>query len=258
MTQKNKNHLYCHNRHFFSLTELLIIIAIIFILFSLLSPALRKSIVASKSIRCLNNLKQIAVGIDYYTEDHFDYLPVAYPGGSVYGLGGPGNQAYYGWRSRFVLPYYLTPKILEEYPGTDDFGLSYHSLKLIDTVFDCPSDQGWITEVSNEVKMYGWNIKMGSNMDPGQVHLLKTVKVDPKSIILSDIRHHNGTTSYLSQLDPKFSHYTTLVENSFGPRHGEYGNVLSVDGASKSYVPEEIIFINPVGPMNYLWTPEYD
>ncbi len=59
----------------FTLIEVLVVIAIIGILAALLLPALAKARERGLAIVCLNNTKQLAVGLQLYADDHNGALP---------------------------------------------------------------------------------------------------------------------------------------------------------------------------------------
>src|SRR5215212_8794902 len=64
-------------RHGFTLIELLVVIAIISLLAAILFPVFGRARENARRSSCLNNLKQIGIGLAQYTQDFDESLPAS-------------------------------------------------------------------------------------------------------------------------------------------------------------------------------------
>lgn len=80
-----------NGRRAFTLIELLVVIAIIAILAAMLLPALAKAKDHAKTIQCVSNNKQLALGAMIYANDNGDYIPPLNTQAYVPGMSGRTN-----------------------------------------------------------------------------------------------------------------------------------------------------------------------
>jgi prepilin-type N-terminal cleavage/methylation domain-containing protein/prepilin-type processing-associated H-X9-DG protein len=74
----NKTRVALRRASGFTLVELIVVVAIIAILAALLLPALTRSKSEATSVKCLNNLRQMAIAARVYVNDNSDSYPIAY------------------------------------------------------------------------------------------------------------------------------------------------------------------------------------
>jgi prepilin-type N-terminal cleavage/methylation domain-containing protein len=147
---------YERRAHGFTLVELLVVIAIIAILVTLLLPAVQAAREAARRTQCINNLKQLALGML-----NFESARQGFPAAAVswtpddYAGRGPGSwYDDHGWYSQ-------TGPYIEEQAWYDmiDFDLSFsHQANSLGRrhkipMFGCPSDVGL---VENEWQSPTW------------------------------------------------------------------------------------------------------
>jgi len=91
----------------FTLLELLIVIAILAILAALLAPTLRNAREQASLMKCMNNLRQISLGLEMYANENDEKYPYAAVE-SYWGI--PDGGGWIGWMEQ-IFPYTKNQKI---------------------------------------------------------------------------------------------------------------------------------------------------
>ena len=198
----------------FTLTELLVVIAVIAILASLLFPALSKVKGKSNQIKCSGNMKQTGIAIQMYAQDYNGWVPYGiYVSNYLYNRDIDGGIADY-----LKIPLYYRAG----HPGYDQ----------APPLAICP--EGGRDGTKNITKIleagtqpnhsYGINCYMASMYTT--VERMENVKNPSSRLLLGDI----GTDDWFSTANTSGSGSNLGTRAGFGYKHLRKTNVVFVDG----------------------------
>ena len=216
-------------RKWFSLIELLVVVAIIAILAGMLLPALKNAKGMAQASVCLSNMKQCNLGFISYASDWNDYIPAFRTVDSV-------NRAWYFYMTHD--PYVISSDRRKEYIKA--FNTNGYSAQAADSsaysvnrkqagILACPSV---VVEYKNYVLDYGMNyylrewggVNYSSDTSMYGFVKLPAIKKTSQAILLSESN------------DSYFVAYTdTALGSNVSFRHNYKANALYVDGHGDSH-----------------------
>jgi prepilin-type N-terminal cleavage/methylation domain-containing protein/prepilin-type processing-associated H-X9-DG protein len=150
---------YSLRRDAFTLVELLVVIGIIAVLISILIPALSAARRAAANVYCKNNLKQIGLATQLYTNDNKDRYPVDQRGPAATKWKGNLGNFPYRWGAGRVgdyNPHGSTLFAASTSPEVLGLPATFLRSKAIvtDKTWICPTAVDWMKDIGNT---YMWN-----------------------------------------------------------------------------------------------------
>jgi len=189
-------------RRGFTLIELLVVIAIIAILAAILFPVFARAREKARQSSCLNNVKQMMLGVMMYAQDYDERL---IPGAIPYGLPG-----WVNWTT-VLEPYLKNSQILvcpSLNTGSYWYGWNYQEFGYY---FD-DHGTGWATALA-EIARPAETILLGDN---SEVSGLQDRYLYKRSVTYMTKRHNGGGNMGLCDGHAKWYPYSELVKSQSG------------------------------------------
>ena len=232
----------CDGARAFTLLELLIVIAIMAILAALLLPALNGARERGRGTYCLNNMRELGLGLQIYADDHDDALPYNMGADGIHKTVAAGE--YLNWAND-VMSWELdsenTNTVLLAIGGLGPY------VGGVPKVFKCPSDNvlsavqkkaGW----TERVRTYSMNAMLGNagtfmknavnTNNPGYRQFLRMSDVPEPSRIFAFVEEHPDSVDDGYFLNKFYSHEWIDLPASY---HNGAANFAYADGHAEAH-----------------------
>lgn len=235
----------------FTLLELLVVVTIIMLLMTILLPALKNARMLSKQVACLNNLKQLGLGLANYNSDYNNYMPFT-------------GYAGVDW-SASLLPYIKVRYAgIRHYTNANDPGTLYWEADNVSQPFSCPGacppsespySSGFTPGIysfstytpvyaQTSPNVYSYNTYFGGWMlyNSGPMYRRASL-IDPRSAIMTENNYYacsSGKYNFVCYVNTQTTTSTYYLSNIGSPAWNYHGgknaNFLFGDMHAKNYI----------------------
>ena len=215
-----------HGRKGYTLTELLVVVVIIAILIALIFPLVTSMREKARSAKCVQNLRQIGIGLHRFISDNNGRLPNG--GSDVSWLRDPETKDPYGmcWYDAAA-----------QNMSRENYSMRFNdpNAQPLPDCFGCPSGHGKAYHPAwPYTGDYAGNLFLGNNRNSANPLTLAAVKNPGSTPYVQDtVRQNNFGPNIYSTGFSKTSDF------AFAARHNGKGNILWVDGHVSSLTYEE-------------------
>ncbi|MEN6371956.1 MAG: prepilin-type N-terminal cleavage/methylation domain-containing protein [Armatimonadota bacterium] len=200
-------------RRGFTLIELLVVIAIIAVLAAILFPVFQSATEHARQVKCLSNLRQLAVAFQNYCGDNDGIMPA---------VGWDGEENH-NWCGCFG-------------PGTAKCNLQnaqiYPYIKNVD-IFQCPTDRNKKGRYISDPSQFPLSYTMNDRLCRVKIDAMVCRRVSRMLLLIQEARGIPGSSSLVGINDGIFIPSKSQTEDLPNDVHYEGSTIVYLDGHAK-------------------------